>query len=105
MFPTSTPPRPPLRSETACRSSARSSGSVRVQAVVDDTGGPGVASAVLRIAGKMVPDVTGTTGDSGAIRAYIFNVPGTVQAAGSEAPINFTIVATDTAGGVTPEAA
>ena len=43
----------------------------------------------------------GTTNDSGAVRTYSFAVPASVQAAGSEAPIAFTIDAVDDAGTAT----
>ena len=76
---------------------------VTVTAVVDDTGGPGIVSATLRIAGKA--DIAGTTTDAGLIRTYTFSVPGSVQAADSEVPVNFTVVATDTKGGTTPDRA
>src|SRR6266478_913440 len=77
---------------------------VTVTAVVDDTGGPGIASAVLRIAGAS--NIVGTTTDTGLVRTYTFSLVGsTVQAADSEAPIAFTVVATDTGGGTTPDRA
>src|SRR5882724_3534425 len=77
---------------------------VTVTAVVDDTGGPGIASAVLRIAGAS--NIAGTTSDTGPVRTYTFSLVGsTVQAADSEAPIAFTVVATDTGGGTTPDRA
>src|SRR6267143_773381 len=84
-------------------SPASSSQFVTVTAVVDDTGGPGIASAVLRIAGAS--NIAGTTSETGLVRTYTFSVPGSVQAVGSETPVNFTIVATDSGGGVTPDRA
>jgi len=74
-----------------------------VTAQVDDSKGPGIASATLRVLGK--PDIAGTTTDTGKIRVYSFSIPGAYQASGSEAPIPFTIIATDTSGGVTPDRA
>jgi len=50
-------------------------------------------------------DIAGTTTDTGLIRTYTFSVPGSVQANNSESPVNFTVVATDAKGGVTPEGA
>ena len=82
---------------------ASSSQFVTVTALVDDAGGPGIASAVLRIAGAS--NIAGTTSETGLVRSYTFSVPGSVQAAGSETPVNFTIVATDSGGGVTPDRA
>src|SRR5882762_8678416 len=77
--------------------------SATVTASVDDTGGPGIASATLRIAGK--PDIAGSTSEVGLQRTYTFTIPGSVQAADSEVPISFSIVATDTGGGTTPDRA
>src|SRR6266850_719979 len=94
---------PRITSVTAPTTWSPRSQSVTVTAVVDDTGGPGIASAVLRIAGAS--NITGSTGDAGLVRTYTFSVPGTVQAAGSETPVNFTVVATDTGGGTTPDRA
>jgi len=94
---------PKITSVNAPATWARLSDTVTVSAVVDDTGGPGIASAKLRITGKA--DVAGTTADTGLIRTYNFNVPGSVQVPGVETPINFSIVATDSGGGTTPDAA
>jgi hypothetical protein len=76
---------------------------VTVTAVVDDSRGPGIASAILRIPNK--PNVSGTTADTGKVRTYTFAVPGSVQATNSETPVAFTVVATDTSGGTTPDRA
>src|SRR5262249_54518675 len=94
---------PKITSVNAPATWAKLSGTVVVTAVVDDTGGSGITSATLRITGK--PDVAGTTGDSGPIRTYSFTVPGSVQTPGSEVPVAFSVVAADSQGGVTPEAA
>jgi len=40
-------------------------------------------------------NIAGTTSETGLVRTYTFSVPGSVQAVGSETPVNFTIVATD----------
>src|SRR5258705_1391962 len=82
---------------------AKLSGSVVVTAVVDDTGGPGIASATLRI--NLKPDIAGTTSDTGPIRTYSFTVAGSVQTPGSEVPVSFSVIAADSQGGVTPDAA
>src|SRR3977135_514121 len=49
---------------------------VTVTAVVDDTGGPGIASAVLRIAG--LPNIAGVTTGTGLVRTFTFTVDGSV---------------------------
>ncbi|MGZ6125832.1 MAG: hypothetical protein ACXWLR_12780, partial [Myxococcales bacterium] len=74
---------------------------VRVTAVVDGTGGPGIDSASLEVTGLGTqPLIAGTTSDTGLVRTYAFDVPGSVQAAGSETPVNFTVRGKDTAGHV-----
>ena len=99
---------PKITSVTAPQTWVKQSGTVTVTAVVDDTPSsgstaPGIASAKLRIAGQS--DIAGTTTDTGLVRTYTFVVPGSVQPTDSEAPVNFTVVATDQKGGTTPDPA
>ena len=91
---------PGVTSVTAPTTWSNGSQTVTVTAVVDGTGGPGLASAVLQIAGQK--DIQGTPSGTGLILTYSFSVPGSVQASGSDTPIGFVIVATDTAGHSTP---
>ena len=86
---------------------ALQSGTVTVTAVVDDTtspttNGPGIKSATLRAGGN---DYAGATSDTGFVRTYTFTIPGSLQPANTETPIDFTITATDQNGGVTPNGA
>jgi hypothetical protein len=93
-------PWPAIGAVTTPTSWSTRSQRITITAIVDDTQGPGLASAKLRIAGQ--EDVAGTTSDTGKVRTYSFTVPGTVQSAGSETPVPFTIVGTDVNGNVTP---
>src|SRR5690242_17552770 len=94
---------PGVGTVTAPTAWSNRSQSVTVTAVIDGTGTPGVASATLQIANQ--PDIAGITKDTGLIRTYSFVVPGSVQAAGSETPVDFTVIGTDTGGHSTPPAA
>ncbi|HTO99387.1 MAG TPA: hypothetical protein VMK66_20205, partial [Myxococcales bacterium] len=87
---------PEVKQVTAPTTWSKRSQAVTVTAVVDGSKGPGIDSATLQITGQ--PDIAGTTSDTGLVRTYSFAVPGSVQAAGSETPIDFTITARDTAG-------
>src|ERR1700693_5056374 len=87
---------PEVKQVTAPTTWSKRSQPVTVTAVVDGSSGPGIESATLQISGQ--PDIAGTTGDTGLVRTYSFAVPGSVQAVGSETPIDFTITAKDTAG-------
>src|SRR4051812_37352191 len=89
---------PVVRSVSAPATWSRRTGTVTVTASID-SGAKSTASAALHVAGSA--DVAGTTNDSGAVRTYRFAVPASVQAAGSEAPIAFTIDAVDDAGTAT----
>src|SRR5260370_2547938 len=95
-------PWPAIGTVTTPTSWSTRSQSITITAIVDDTQGPGLASATLRIAGQ--EDIAGTTSDTGKVRTYSFTVPGTVQSAGSETPVPFTIIGTDLNGNVTPAA-
>src|SRR5690242_265279 len=94
---------PGVGTVTAPTTWSNRSQSVTVTAVIDGTGTPGVASATLQVAGHS--DVAGMTSDTGLVRTYSFAVPGDVQAAGVETPVNFTVIGTDPAGHSTPAAA
>jgi len=87
---------PEVKQVTAPATWSKRSQPVTVTAVVDGSSGPGIESATLQITGQ--PDIAGTTADTGLVRTYTFLVPGAVQAAGAEAPIDFTITAKDTGG-------
>src|SRR6267378_1271034 len=77
---------------------------ITVTAVIDDTGGPGINTATLRITGGSTYAGTPTSG-TGLVRTFTFNVPPSVQAPDSETPVAFTVIATDTGGGTTPDRA
>src|SRR5712664_1291012 len=77
---------------------------ITVTAVIDDTGGPGINTATLRITGGSTYAGTPTSG-TGLVRTFTFSVPSSIQAADSETPIAFTVIATDTGGGTTPDRA
>ena len=89
---------PVVRSVSAPTTWSRRTGNLTVTASID-SGAKSTTSAALHVAGSA--DVPGTTNDSGAVRTYSFAVPASVQAAGSEAPIAFTIDAVDDAGTAT----
>src|SRR5207253_494727 len=98
---------PKITSVNAPTTWALQSGTVTVTAVVDDTtspttNGPGIKSATLRAGGN---NYSGSTSDAGFVRTYTFTIPGSLQAANTETPIDFTITATDVNGGVTPNGA
>ncbi|HEY6912202.1 MAG TPA: hypothetical protein VI356_22675, partial [Myxococcales bacterium] len=87
---------PVVRSVAAPATWTRRAGNVTVMATIDSGPDFKTASAALHVAGSA--DVAGTTSDAGAVRTYTFSVPASVQAAGSEAPVAFTIDAVDEAG-------
>src|SRR5689334_22847193 len=89
---------PVVRSVSAPGSWSRRTGTVTVTASID-SGQSTTVSAALHVAGAA--DVAGTTSDTGAVRTYTFSVPASVQVAGSEAPVAFTIDAVDQAGHTT----
>src|SRR5258708_1800845 len=79
----------------------RTSGNLEVRATVDDGSGSGAQSATLSFdacpasgactfAGTLLPQASGAP-------VYSFNVPRSVQAAGSEAPLAVTVKAQDVA--------
>ena len=93
---------PAVGTITAPTTWSKRSQTVPVTAVIDGTGGAGLAAATLQIAGQ--PDIAGTTSDTGLVRTYSFAVPGSVQTPGVEGPVDFTVIGTDTAGQSTPAA-
>src|SRR5712664_1311502 len=77
---------------------------ITVTAVIDDTGGPGINTATLRITGGSTYAGTPTSGTA-LVRTFTFSVPSSIQAVDTETPIAFTVIATDTGGGTTPDRA
>src|SRR3954463_8102098 len=84
---------PIVRTVTAPTTWSRRTGNVTVTASIDSGQSATTTAAALHVAGSA--DVAGTTSDTGKVRTYTFSVPASVQAAGSEAPVAFTIDAVD----------
>ncbi|HET9754506.1 MAG TPA: hypothetical protein VFP52_16160, partial [Myxococcales bacterium] len=95
---------PVVRSVSAPTAWSRRAGNVPVIATIDSGQSATTTAATLHVAGSA--DVAGATSDAGAVRTYTFSVPASVQAAGSEAPVAFTVDAVDDQGHATlPDAA